>query len=135
MGGRVILSVREETTVGNVSIIDVCCIGCRAGNKDFVQDLIVSLYFCGSSARFRSQFRNQCRVLSQVIVILEGQILVSSLRGRDCVRVFEIFEGIEPLNRKRFGADARNLLVDVNVETLNQRNYRNKGGHANDHTE
>ena len=56
---------------------------------------------------------DQCGALLQVIVIIESQFFVSSLRSSNGVGVLEVFERIEALNGERLRADARYLFIDV----------------------
>ncbi len=80
--------------------------------------MIVTLDLRRRAARFGPDLTDQRRMLLQVIVVFERQVFISTLGRGNCVGVFEVFEWIESLNRKRLRADAGNLLVDILVEAL-----------------
>src|SRR5207302_3381780 len=127
--------IAKKTSELDIAIINLSRVGSRAADKDVFQKLIAALHFGRSPARFGSELSNQRRVVFQIVVILERQVFVPTLGSGDRVRVFEVFERIEALDRKRFGADAGNLFVNVNVEALNQRDDRDERRHSYDHAE
>src|SRR5207253_10692577 len=109
----------EETTVSDGAVLDVRRICGRAANEDIFQQLVVSLDLRWRAARLGSDLPDEGRMLFQIIVVFQRQVLVASLRRGDGVGVFEILERIEALNGKRLGAYSRDLFVNVNVEALN----------------
>ena len=133
--GAIRFSLAEEASVLYVPIVDVRGIRGGAADKDIFKYLIVALDLGGSAARLSANLSHQRRALFQVVVIVQRQFFITTLRRGDRVSVFEIFKRIEALNRKRFCTDAGDLLVDVNVKALNQRNDRHECGHADDHAE
>src|ERR1043166_4071869 len=68
--------------------------------------------------RARADFADHLRAFLEVVVILHRELFVASLRGGNRVSVFEVFERIEALNRKRLRSDAGDLFVDVTIKTL-----------------
>src|SRR5688500_588430 len=111
--------VYKEAAKLDVAIVDVSRIGSGATDKSVLQNLISAFNFGRSSSCLRADFADQRRFLFQVIVVIERQFFVATLRGGDRVGVFKIFERIKALDRKRFCADAGNLFVDIDVKTLN----------------
>ena len=90
--------ISEETTVGDVAIIDVGGIRRGASHENVVEDLIVALYLRRRAPRLGPNLSDQGAVLFQIIVIVQRQLFVSSLGGGNRVGVFEVFERVEALH-------------------------------------
>src|SRR6185503_13305082 len=111
-----ILWFSDESTFSDVTIFDVDAIRSGARNKNIFEHFVVALGLDWSASRSCANLADERGTLFQVLVVLQGQLFVASLSCGDGVSVFEVFEGIEALDVKRFGADACDLLVDVTIE-------------------
>src|ERR1043166_355541 len=127
------MSAPMYATRAALSFSEVDAVRRRAGDKYVVNHVVAAFDFRRSAARARADFADHLRAFLEVVVILHRELFVASLRGGNRVSVFEIFERIEALNRKRLRADAGDLFVDVTIKTLDQRHDAEKSRDAADH--
>ena len=130
-----VLGIGDEPSFRDVAIFDVDAVGGGAGNKNVFQHFVPALHFDGVPRARAPILPTSVGASFQILVVVHRQVFIASLGRGDRVGVFEVFERIEALDRKRLRADAGDFLVDVTIESIDKRNDDDKRRDADNHAE
>jgi hypothetical protein len=89
----------------------------------------------GEGRGHRAELVDELRARADELEVLHRQLLVAALRGGDGVGVLEVLEEVEAVDGEAVRPDVGDLLVDVGVEALDERDDNDHGGDADDDAE